>query len=63
MGARLTKYYDLANTKGGLPLKMRLAMKTGVSSDKAATEPDSPENLAKFYAAAKEIIGPDTPQL
>ena len=63
MGAKLTQYYDLANQKGGLPVKMRLAMKTGIPSDKAQTEPDSPENLAKFYAAAKEVIGADVPQL
>ena len=47
----------------GLPVKMRLAMKTGIPSDKAVNEPDSPENLAKFYAAAKEVIGADVPQL
>jgi hypothetical protein len=63
MGAKLMQYYGLAEQKGGLPLKMRLAMKTGVPSTNAQAEPDSPENLAKFYAAAKEIIGADVPQL
>ncbi len=63
MGAKLSQYYDLASKKGGLPVKMRLAMKTGIPSDKAGSEPDSPENLAKFYAAAKEVIGADVPQL
>ena len=63
MGAKLSQYYDLAQQKGGLPVKMRLAMKTGVPSDQAASAPDSPENLAKFYEAAKEIIGADVPQL
>ncbi|MBN2294146.1 MAG: hypothetical protein JXM70_17095 [Pirellulales bacterium] len=63
MGAKLVQYYDLADKKGGLPVKMRLAMKTGIPSNNAQVEPDSPENLAKFYAAAKEIIGADVPQL
>jgi len=63
MGAKLMQYYELADKNGGLPVKMRLAMKTGVPSANANSEPDSPDNLAKFYAAAKEIIGPDVPQL
>lgn len=63
MAAKLMQYYTLAEKSGGLPVKMRLAMKTGIPSQKAATEPDSPENLAKFYLAAKEIIGADVPQL
>ncbi len=63
MGAKLAQYYALAAKQGGMPLTMRLAMKTGMASTKAAAEPDSPENLAKFYQAAKEILGPDVPQL
>lgn len=63
MGEKLVKYYDLAAEKGGLQAKMRLAMKTGISSQKAGEEPDSPENLDKFYEAAKEIIGADVPKL
>jgi len=63
MAAKLMQYYQLAEQRGGLPVKMRLAMKTGIPSDKAGTEPDSPENLNKFFAAAKEIIGADVPQL
>ena len=62
MGAKLMQYYDFATQNGGLPVKMRLAMKTGIPSEKAKDEPDSPDNLAKFYAAAKEIIGPNVPQ-
>jgi hypothetical protein len=63
MAAKLMQYYDLADKNGGLTVKMRLAMKTGIPSDKAQSEPDSPDNLAKFYAAAKDIIGADVPQL
>ena len=63
MGAKLMQYFELANQSGGLPVKMRLAMKTGIPVDKANDEPDSPDNLAKFYEAAKDVIGADVPQL
>jgi hypothetical protein len=63
MGAKLVQYYQLAERSGGLPVKMRLAMKTGISSTNAQAEPDSPENLAKFFKAAKEVIGADVPQI
>ena len=63
MGAKLTQYYDLVAAKGGLQAKMRLAMKTGISSTKAAEVPDTPDNLAKFYEVSKEILGADAPRL
>lgn len=63
MGKKLTQYYDMVKEKGGLQVKMRLAMKTGLSSEKAAAAPDSPENLDKFYAAVKELLGGDIPKL
>jgi len=34
---------------------MRLAMKTGMSSDKAAQEADSPEMVQKFKSAWDEV--------
>lgn len=61
MGQKLLKFYELVKTEGGLQLQMRLAMKTGLPSTKASTEPDSPENIAKFKAAFKEITGKDAP--
>ena len=36
MGAKLTAYYKLAEEKGGLPMQMRLAMKTLMAAEKAA---------------------------
>lgn len=59
MGQKLQQIYDLAKSEGGVQMQMRLAMKTGISGPKAATEPDSPENIAKFKAAFKEITGKD----
>ena len=63
MGAKLTAYYQLAKENGGLPIQMRLAMKTLMPAEKAAAAPDSPENVEKFYQAAREIIGPHVPRL
>ena len=55
MGARLLKQYEEAKQLGGLKAQMRLAVLTKMPSPKAAEEPDSSENLAKFEAAMKEI--------
>ena len=55
MGQKLEGYYEEAANIGGLKAKMRLAILTGISSVKAATEPDSPENIQKFEKAMQEI--------
>jgi hypothetical protein len=57
MAEKLVKYFELANQHGGLPIKMRLAMKTAVSAQQAVQLPDSPELLERFYQAAREILG------
>ncbi len=57
MGAQLVKMYDFVNQEGGVPACMKLAMATGLSSIKAAAAPDSPEMIAQFKAAIKEITG------
>ncbi len=61
MGAKLLKFYDFVNKEGGATAAMRLAMKTSIPSKKAESEPDSAENIAKFKAAVKEIVGKDAP--
>jgi len=61
MGQKLSKIYELINAEGGMQGQMRLAMKTGLSSAKAATEPDSQQNIDKFKAAFKELTGKDAP--
>jgi hypothetical protein len=63
MGQKLVKYYELVAEKGGLQAKMRLAMKTAISSEKAAAADDSPENLTKFYNVVRELIGQSAPKL
>jgi hypothetical protein len=47
----------IAKEAGGMKATMRLAMKGGMSSDKAAAAPDSPENIQKMEAALKEVTG------
>jgi hypothetical protein len=57
MGAKLQKAFEMAKEAGGLQIQMRLAMKSGMSSEKAASVPDSPENIQKMEAAFKEVVG------
>jgi hypothetical protein len=61
MGAQLVKLFEFAKTKGGLQAQMRLAMKTGITSAKAAEVPDSPGDVAKVKAAIKELTGAEPP--
>jgi hypothetical protein len=62
MGDKLVKYYELVSAKGGMQAKMRLAMKTAIPSTRALEQPDSAENLQKFYEAARDILGADVPK-
>ncbi|OGS36910.1 MAG: hypothetical protein A2293_13480 [Elusimicrobia bacterium RIFOXYB2_FULL_49_7] len=55
MGQKLLNYYETAKAKGSIKAQMRLAMITAISSAKAASEPDSPENIQKFEAAMVEL--------
>jgi hypothetical protein len=61
MAQKLLQYYEFVKKEAGFEGQMRLALKTTISSVKAATEPDSPENIAKFRAAAKEVTGKEPP--
>ena len=62
MGERILKYIGWVGSEGGLPMKMRLAMKTMVPSDKAKVIPDSSDVIAKFHSAAKELTGKEPPR-
>lgn len=59
MGARLKKAFDAAKAAGGTQFQMRLAMKAGMSSEKASVAPDSPESINKVQAAFKAVTGKD----
>ena len=51
MGAQLVVYFDKAKAKGGLQAQIKLAMITKMSSQVAASAPDSPENIKMFEDA------------
>jgi hypothetical protein len=55
MGTKLLDYYNKVEKIGGLKARMRLAVITQISSQKAGDEPDSPANVSKFEEALKSI--------
>lgn len=55
MGEKLVAICKKAEELGSIKAKMRLAMLTMIPSSKAATEPDSPENIRKFTEALAEL--------
>jgi hypothetical protein len=61
MAEKLLKLYKFAQDEGGAMAKVRLAMATKIPSNKAATEPDSKENIELLRKAIKEILGKDAP--
>ncbi len=56
MAEKLLEYYEQALEKGGLRAQMKLAMVTRMSSPKAETAPDSPENIKLFEEALAQIL-------
>ncbi len=63
MGQKLVAYYKYMSDLGGIAAKIKLATKTKLPSTRAASLPDSPENIAKFRAAIAEITGKPAPIL
>lgn len=61
MAERLIKYYAYLGQEKGLGAKIELATATKIPSTKAATTPDSPENLEMFRAAVEKITGKPAP--
>jgi hypothetical protein len=57
MGARLVKYYEFTQNQAGIVGRMRLALKVRMTSEKAKSEPDSPELVQKMKDAVREITG------
>ena len=45
MAAKLNEFYKQAAKEFGLPGRIKLAMLTKISSEKAEAAPDSPENI------------------
>ena len=55
MGDKIVAYFEKAKAMGGFKGQMRLAVITKISLQKAASEPDTPENLKVVDDAMKEI--------
>lgn len=55
MGSKLTGFFEEAKKVAGMKGQMRMAMLTGVSSQKAVAEADSPELVKKFTDALAQI--------
>lgn len=61
MGKKLLDIYEAIRIDGDKTAQMRLAMKTGMSSQKAKDVADSLELFERFSFAYKEITGKDCP--
>jgi hypothetical protein len=61
MAEKLLKLYKFAQDVGGAQAKVRLAMATKMPSVRAATEPDSRENVEMLRNAIKELLGKEAP--
>jgi hypothetical protein len=55
MAAKLTQFYAQAADQYGVMGRMKLAMLTKISSEKAGTEADSPENIKLFEQAMIQL--------
>lgn len=55
MATKLTEYYAQAAKQYGVMGRMKLAMLTKISSEKAGTEADTPENIKLFEQAMHQL--------
>jgi hypothetical protein len=55
MAAKLTEFYAQASKEFGISGRMKLAMLTKISSEKAGIEADSPENIKLFEQAIRQL--------
>ena len=55
MAAKLTAFYAQASKDFGISGRMKLAMLTKISSEKAGIEADSPENIKLFEQAMRQL--------
>ena len=62
MGEKLLKYYKYMSDEKGIAGKMCLAKETKMPSQKAALEPDSPQNIEMFINAVENITKKAAPR-
>jgi hypothetical protein len=61
MGQKMLDIYEEIGKEDGMRGQMRLAMITGITSMSAKDIPDTPEKLAEFASAFKQITSKDCP--
>ena len=61
MGRKMLDIYDAIQKEAGMRGQMRLAMITGITSNNASNVLDTPDKLATFKAAFKEITQKECP--
>lgn len=54
--SRLRRYFDFAKEQGGIPLAVKLAAKTCITSAMLETLPDTEENIAKVRATLRALL-------
>ncbi len=57
MGSKLKEIYADVTNAAGFKGRMRLAVMTGVPFTRAGEIPDDPVTVARFQAAAQDILG------
>ena len=55
MAARLIEFYDQAANEFGLSGRIKLALLTKISSEKAGAVEDSPDNIRVFEQALEQL--------
>ncbi|TFG78693.1 MAG: hypothetical protein E4H23_07310 [Chrysiogenales bacterium] len=63
MGKILEQIYKIVEAKGGLPGRVKLAQKTGVSKQQATFDRDKAAVVKRFKRAATEILETDIEEL
>jgi len=55
MAAKLVEFYTQASQEFGISGRMKLAMLTKISSEKAGSEADTPDNIKLFEQAMVQL--------
>lgn len=63
MGEKLMEYYEYIQEEMGYSGKIELAKVTNLPSSKAATKPDSEENIESLREGIEELTGEKPPRL
>jgi hypothetical protein len=61
MGQKMLAVYEAIGMEDGMRGQMRLAMMTGITTATAKDVPDTPEKLAEFASAYKQITNKECP--